>query len=50
MLALLGRETFGAIIEEFLLHLPFRENGRFLWLARVCSVVWDIWGERNDSV
>lgn len=34
------------MIEEFLLHPLFKENGHFLWLARVR----DIWEERNDRV
>ena len=25
-------------------------KGVSLWLAEVCAVVWDIWGERNDRV
>ena len=37
-------------IEVFLLHLPFREKCRFLWLAGVYAVLWDIWGERSDKV
>lgn len=27
------------MVEEFLLHLPFIENGRFLWFAGVCTFV-----------
>lgn len=37
-------------IEKFLLHPPFREKGRFLWLAEMCVVIWDVWEERNDLV
>lgn len=27
-----------AIIEEFLLNLPFGEKGHFLWLAGMCVI------------
>lgn len=37
-------------IEEFLLHLPFRDEEVFLLLAGACVVIWDIWDERNDQV
>lgn len=31
------------MIEEYLLHPSSCEGGRFLWLAVVCMVVWNIW-------
>ena len=45
-----GTRSVRAMIEEFLLHSPFRDKGSFLWLAGVCAVMWDIWGKRNDRV
>ena len=27
------------MIDEFLLHLPFREKGHFLWLVKVCALL-----------
>lgn len=38
------------MIEEFLLHLPFCERGRFLWMAEVCAIMWNHWGKRNNRV
>lgn len=38
------------MIEEFLLHPPLEKKGVFSCLARVCAVIWDVWGERNDRV
>lgn len=37
-------------IEPFLLHRLFSEKGWLLWLAGVCAVILDAWGERNDRV
>ena len=48
--SIVGQRDIRATIEEFILHPPFREKGRFLWLAGVWVVVWDIWGKRNDTV
>ena len=38
-----GSRSVRAMIEEFLLHLPFNDKGSFLWVARVCAISWDIW-------
>lgn len=45
-----GSRSDRATIKEFLLHLPFNDKGGFLLLVGVCTIVWDIWGERNDRV
>lgn len=37
------------MMEESLLRLPFRGKGHFLWLAGVCAVIWDMWGQRNNQ-
>lgn len=38
------------IIEEFLLHPPFREKGQFLWLARICAIMCNLWGKMYNRV
>ena len=38
------------MIREYLLHLPFKEKGRFLLWADVCAVLWGLWGERKNRV
>lgn len=53
-------ETFGVLllwhrkicdmIGEFFLYLPIREKGWFLWLAQVCAIMWDLWGEQNNCM
>lgn len=37
-------------IEELFLHPLSRERRRFLWHARMCGVLWGLWGERNNGV
>lgn len=35
-------------IREFLLNLPFNGKGRFFCsLAGVCTLLWNIWGEKQ---
>ena len=41
-----GQRDVRAMIKEFLLHLPFREKGRFLWLFGVCAIMW-VFGGRE---
>lgn len=38
------------IIKEFLLHPPFREKGQFLWLARICAIMCNLWGKMYNRV
>ena len=35
---LLKQMDISDLMEKFLLHPPFRENGQFLWLIGVCSI------------
>lgn len=39
-----------AMIGEFLLSLLRGENGRFLWLAKVCAIFRVLWGEQDGRM
>ncbi|TYK23653.1 SIL1 [Cucumis melo var. makuwa] len=45
-----GQREVHLVIGEFLLRLPLREKGCFLWCVGVCAVIWNLWGERNNRV
>lgn len=50
-----GREiayprAVGNLIEEYLLNLVVGEEGKFLWSASVCVILWFLWGGRNNSI
>ena len=38
------------MFEEFLLNLPFREEGCYLWLASMCTIVWVLQDEKSRRV
>ena len=44
-----GTRSVKAMVEEFLLHPPFKHKWGFLWKAGACAIVC-IWGERNERV
>lgn len=43
-----GLWSIHVMIEEFLLHPPFRERGSFLWLVAV-HVLWDMGGRGGGA-
>lgn len=40
----------GALLENSLFKLPHGEKGHFLWLARVCAILWVVWNEWKNRV
>lgn len=38
------------MMREFLLQSSFHEKDQFLWLVGVCTILWVLWGERNNRV
>lgn len=45
---LVPQRSVSGLLGEFLLHLPFREKGCFLWEARVCAC-YEFYGERETT-
>lgn len=44
------QKDVSSMIEEFLLHLPFKDRGCFLWFAGVCAVLCNILGKRINRM